>query len=500
MINFLPVMYDDELLYSVIARYKQMCGMVSNQAMVKDIFGKLIIMKSTLFPKHLDAFVQNLPPTSKLTTKEIIMKHTMFPFYTSFLSEEKAQSIYEIMAEGKGRAVESLIGFGGSKVKIPIYLRYCPICYKRDIKEHGESYFRRSHQIVGALYCSKHEVLLKESTVLSTESGFDFKCADAEVCDVAVMTDPFPSRIKELNLKYIHTAERLLKGDYPRKQLDFIISFYIDILRRKGLASNSGNLYMNDVQEKFLFYYPDDYLEIMQSAIDPGNPTNWLRFFVRSNNKNRIPLRHLLFLQFLEVDVDDLFQATTVVGKRKVLNDFTPKFDINERRAKWLKLIEENQGVSRSELKEKGKGLHTWIFRYDREWYEKVTPRVKNRKPRTDPIDWKRNDEECLKLAKDAVKAILNKSGKPIRVTPWRIKLTIGARRWFENEKLVLTQQYLRESKEDINDYRIRKIKWAIDELSKQDGGITAYKVQLYAGFGGGSKEVRELIEKILEE
>lgn len=89
MINFLPVMYDDELLYSVIARYKQMCGMVSNQAMVKDIFGKLIIMKSTLFPKHLDAFVQNLTPTSKLTTKEIIMKHTMFPFTLHFYLKEK---------------------------------------------------------------------------------------------------------------------------------------------------------------------------------------------------------------------------------------------------------------------------------------------------------------------------------------------------------------------------------------------------------------------------
>lgn len=49
MINFLPVIYEDELLYSVIARYKQMCGMVSNQALVKDLFGRLIIMKSTFF-------------------------------------------------------------------------------------------------------------------------------------------------------------------------------------------------------------------------------------------------------------------------------------------------------------------------------------------------------------------------------------------------------------------------------------------------------------------
>lgn len=174
---------------------------------------------------------------------------------------------------------------------------------------------------------------------------------------------------------------------------------------------------MNEVQERFLHYYPDEYLEIMQSCIDPDNTTNWLRIFVRNNNKNRSPLRHLLFLQFLEVDVDELFQATTVVGKRKVMSEFTPKFYINDRRAKWLKLIEENQGLSRSELKEKGKGLHTWIFRYDREWYEQVTPRVKVKKQRKDTIDWKQRDEECLKLAKEAVKEIINKDGKPIRIT-----------------------------------------------------------------------------------
>lgn len=208
----------------------------------------------------------------------------------------------------------------------------------------------------------------------------------------------------------------------------------------------------------------------------------------------------MLFLQFLNVDIEEFFNETKVIGKQKVVEEFTPKFNINERRNKWLKIIHANKGATRSELKEIGKGLHTWIYRHDREWYEKVTPRVKTRKPRTDFTDWNQKDEECLKLAQDAVKVILNKDGKPIRVSPWRIKQTIGAGNWFNNKKLIRTQQYLRESKEDINDFRVRKIKWAINELSKQDESITAYKVQLQAGFGGGSKEVKELIKKVLED
>lgn len=38
----------------------------------------------------------------------------------------------------------------------------------------------------------------------------------------------------------------------------------------------------------------------------------------------------------------------------------------------------------------------------------------------------------------------------------------------------------------------------AINEMSKSEENIKPYKVQLYAGFGGGGKEVGELIEREL--
>lgn len=88
LINFLPILYDDKMVYSVIARYQRMCGMISNRTMLKDMFGELVVIRSTFFPKYLHAFVRNLPPNSKLTAEEIINNHTMLPFYTSFLSEE----------------------------------------------------------------------------------------------------------------------------------------------------------------------------------------------------------------------------------------------------------------------------------------------------------------------------------------------------------------------------------------------------------------------------
>lgn len=101
MINFLPVIFQDELLFSVISRYKQMCGMESKRALEMDLFRiyKRMGRKSVLFPQNLCTFVSNLPPTSKLTIKEIIINHTMYPFYTAFLPKDKSQLVFKSMEE-----------------------------------------------------------------------------------------------------------------------------------------------------------------------------------------------------------------------------------------------------------------------------------------------------------------------------------------------------------------------------------------------------------------
>lgn len=205
-------------------------------------------------------------------------------------------------------------------------------------------------------------------------------------------------------------------------------------------------------------------------------------------------------MQFLGVEIDELFQGKEVIGKKSVQVQYNPIFDIHKRREKWLQLIAENPYANRSQLKEKGKGLHTWIYRYDRDWYNKVTPKASLGKKKTGTIDWEKRDEECLKLAKEAVEIFMDRKGKPIRITPSSIRNTLGLGSWFHNKKLVRTRRYLKEIKEDIDEFRIRKIKWAINEMICKGYSITPYKVQLYAGFGGSNSNIRKLIEKELNQ
>lgn len=500
--NFLPLIYEDELLYSIISRYKQMCGMVSKRAFLKDLFDDNVVLKSIFFPQYLNVLVNNFPPYSKITVYNIVMNNTMFPLYTAFLSEGKTNMIYKLMVEGSGRNIESMLGFPGSKVKVNKYLKSCSLCCNEDEKNLGESYWRRIHQIPGVLFCSKHGVQLQDSNVLNTDSRLDYCCVDGDAFNNGQVKQNSidNDRIKALNLGYINNVNQLLIKNDKRKDLGVIISFYIDKLREKGFASKGGSIYMNDLLNEFVNYYSHEYLQRMQSDIDIEDKANWIRLFVRNNNKNRNPLRHLLFIQFLNINIEELFECSSAIGKVKIVKKRSPAFDLNERREKWLKIIKDNPRKNRSELKSIGKGLHTWLYTYDREWYDEVTPLLKYKKKKAEVIDWNKRDEQCLGMVKKAVERIINKDGKPVRIAVENIRREVGITRWFYDKRLVKTHQYINEVSEDITSYRIRKIKRAISEMINKELTVTPYKIQLYAGFGGNNKEVRLLIENILED
>ncbi|WP_031537581.1 TnsD family Tn7-like transposition protein [Bacillus sp. MB2021] len=501
MINNLPLKYFDELFFSIICRYKLMNGIESKRALEMDLFQiyKRMGRKSVLFPQNLNTFIANLPPTSKILAEEIIQSHTMYPFFTAFMSGDKSDMVFNSMANGSGKSIENLVGMAGSKVKTNSHLRYCPLCFKQDIEDYGESYWRRLPQVPGTLYCPIHHVLYKNSNVLITDCRNDYLCADEETCNEDIIADEYPEHFRILNLKYMENASYILLDNQKRRNPSFIIKFYIDKLREMGLASSAGNLYMERLIEEFLRFYPKDYLEIMQSSVNTEQVSNWLRLFVRNNNKNRSPLRHLLFLQFLNVNARELYEIDKVVGKQTIIGERTPIYSIEERRKEWLKIIEDNPTANRSELKNLGKGLHTWIYMNDWSWYDKVTPRNEKRKKRVGVIDWEKRDEECLVMAMRAVKALYQKEGKPVRILPSNIRKETGAKRWFDNKKLVKTRQYIKDVTENIDDYRVRKIKWAIEEMLKNGEKLTVYKIQLRAGFGGGSEEIKKEIEIILE-
>lgn len=378
MLNNFPALYPEELFYSAIARYKQANAIDNKLGVERDIYGierHHKVGKSIYFPQKLETFIERLPFYSNLSVDELIWEHTMLPFYTAFMTDEKTNVIFDAMKSGNRMSIENMVGIPMSKIKTPQFLRYCPCCYEEDFSNLGESYWRRLPQVPGALYCPTHKVLYKDSKVDIMKENLDYICADDDVCNEEMANDEEVGAYKELDERYVRNVQWLMQNRI-RLPSNYISSYYIDRLREAELTSYVGNIKMPKFLEAFQAYYPADYLEMMQSVANIEERNSWLKLFIRNTAKNRSPLRHLLMLQFLKVQLAKLFEMEPVIGKqqRKKSNRI-PIYSSEERKEQWLKLLSEHPNANRKELSEINNGLFAWLRIHERAWFDDVTPR-----------------------------------------------------------------------------------------------------------------------------
>ncbi len=380
LLNNFPTLYPDELFYSAIARYKQANAINSKLGVERDIYGierHHKVGKSVYFPQKLETFIERMPFYANLSVDKLIWGHTMFPFYTAFMTDDKTNEIFDAMRCGNRKSLENMVGIPMSKIKTPQFLKYCPRCYEEDLNKLGESYWRRLPQVPGVLYCPIHKVLYKNSAVDITIANLDYVCADSDVCHVALTNAKNAFTYKELDEIYVRNVLWLMQNRI-RLPPNYISSFYIDRLREAELTSHVGNIKMTDFLEAFQGHYSANYLEVMQSAVSIDERNNWPKLFIRNTSKNRSPLRHLLMLQFLKVQLAKLFEIEPVIGKRqRKKSNRVPIYSSEERKQQWLMLLTEHQNTNRKELSKINNGLFAWLRIHEREWFDEVTPKGK---------------------------------------------------------------------------------------------------------------------------
>ena len=85
--------------------------------------------------------------------------------------------------------------------------------------------------------------------------------------------------------------------------------------------------------------------------------------------------------------------------------------------------------------------------------------------------------------AQNAVSNLLKKN-KPVRITVGRIGATLGLKALLDKhlDKLPQTKAYLDSVTETVEDFQIRRIEWAVEELDRQGEEIKTWKILKLAG------------------
>ncbi|GAD90010.1 hypothetical protein VHA01S_031_00230 [Vibrio halioticoli NBRC 102217] len=166
MLTYFPVPYDDELLYSCVARYGCHTGQAQNQkAVVRDVWGTDSAVAIPDLPSHLHDFSDNVGQVWQISINELIAQFTLAPLYFPFLSVQQTREIICSMGSKEGGKIHTRAGIVASRVPIPTRFRYCPQCLEEQSTELGEPYWRRMHQLPVIDVCIDHHCKLEDSAV-----------------------------------------------------------------------------------------------------------------------------------------------------------------------------------------------------------------------------------------------------------------------------------------------------------------------------------------------
>lgn len=541
VMNFFPILYKDELLYSGLARYSIRSGNIKEIHNFEDLFGTRNCIASLELPTHIDSLIENMPLNTKYTASYLINNHTLFPFYAAFIQEERGNKIVQTMRNGQGAVSYIRMGLISSAVALNQYIRFCPECFKEDYNAYGESYWHRLHQISGLFICPKHMMPLYNSKELIRAGNRQrYINANRENCVV----EREISYNRDFIEKMVWMAEDvdfLLNNNLGYRDQEWFKSQFRVKLIERGYARMNNYIHQKKLKSDFIEFYGEKYLQLMQSEVDIESEC-WLSSIVRNNNNITCPTRYLMLARFLGIDLETLFNRrldtyindidsdTSIVAEYKDLWDQrllelikldlsireiagilkssvktirksierlgiepfwknngggryihqkyveTKEFEEKKKefREKWLQLHIKYTEKSSNQIRKDNDGVYAWLKKYDNEWLEDNYRRISKATTR---VDWESRDEELFPKVQNIVGGMI--SGEPERITWTTIGSKLGTSGWLSKyrDKLPKTKEYIERVEENLQEFHIRKIKWAIEVLEKENKQITYWSL-----------------------
>lgn len=311
MIASFPTPYEDELHYSVCARYSDRMQFGHETGAMLALHGSRHRVAIPDLPHRLNEVASELPSGHPCTLEAIIDRHTFLPYYSPFITKENYAKIREYMANGDNPTARITAGACSNRVVPPKLFRSCPLCDRENHENHGETYWRRLFQLPGGAVCPVHKVFLKESNVRLHPLENRHKYVSAESAELSQEISPIDEADPQQRLLLAITKEIAWMMNQKRLNpgLDFVHARYREILKQKGFATKAGSIRMDTLCREIMLRYGGNLLRIFQSELPKDKGDGWLGHLLRKNNTAVAPLRHILLVQALGINLEEFFSS-----------------------------------------------------------------------------------------------------------------------------------------------------------------------------------------------
>lgn len=479
MLNF-PVPYPDELIFSIVARARVHMGITSPKQVLDEVYGNRKVIATVDLPCHLKSLSQNYPKSLGLGVQQLAYLHTLFPVYAPFVPEGRRQACLEWMAGESYGAIHMALGVAASRIKQTKALRYCPRCLEKQLAEHGEYYWMRQWQVVGADCCLGHGSL--QDAQIQRHNYHRHTCEPPSPKSFGVVdllsADAPAARVagQVIGLLALSPAVSPTFGQWS--------AYYQELACQ--LHWNRGKQIEFDAVKDGLFKHWSANWLIDHDLYVDNNQAGWLRSIFRKHRKSFSYLEHIVVLDACLPagwQIGDVIKHVSKIAIQKAIfplpAKISPSDDLSRQkyRDQWLGyLYQFGVKLGRSNG---GGAYYTWLYRHDKDWL--LTTNKLHALPITtvnNRVDWIKRDRAVVRQLIQARNSSMQELASPRRSKNWFLsKINQGLSVEKGLNKLPLTQSFFSKYCEGISDYQVRRIKLAIKTLRAEGYSLKRWRI-----------------------
>lgn len=289
MISYFPAPFEDEMIYSMIARYHFSSTNTSISSTIEELFSKKDYYIKCDFFRYSSRLEQRLKHFSFYSGTEIVEIFTFYQYYKKFIDKEK---LLALMISESSRTQYELFG---NQIIMPNakYYKFCEKCKAEELIK-GVPYWHISHNLPGVTLCSKHKCKLMNSNVLFNGKGLLALSQDIQGEQIPKLSVEDEIVLEKINNETINLF-------YTKEEFSEFGTQYISYLYELGYYDNKV-LDELKLKKDLWCFYSDSIFEVLN--IDKDYAISEVIKIMRLSNIH--PLFHILFLIFCNKKLSEL--------------------------------------------------------------------------------------------------------------------------------------------------------------------------------------------------
>ena len=485
MLSWFPLPYPDESLYSLIARYHERSGNYLICDTIEQLFGDKRQASSTVIPYRL-GHMADLTECYGLTFEKLLHEYTLYDFFLLFSTEGNREAVAQILESNIPKSYDAYLGLH-ERQGFHQRMWFCPQCKEEEREKYGESYWHNLHQAPGMICCAKHRCRLIDSPVMMTGHGtrnyislesvevFEVpKQRELSACEIVVSQD----------LEELWNTRKRTRAVWEKHRNSFADCF-LKLAAEKGLATKGGSLRRERLIEAINNRFGQELLAQLGVSFE-NNRRQWPITLCRHGKQAKCATKYVLMAELLCGSwtaflsyAEEESQATDW-QRRTYAQECDPE-KLEKYRNQWEDVLNKNPNATRNQLIQEAQSVYLWLNRHDKNWLLEHFPEAKKRGGNIASFDWGEKDRICVEKIKCLQRQWIAEKGKPQRITYTRFFHALEIIRP-NLKKMPKSAELLQRYVESDRQWDVRRLRWAINEITKNGEALVVWKVVRKAG------------------